>query len=247
MRPLIEIPVRLAEPIEAEDPVDHRPHPVGGDRANHRLQISPGAHEQTANGNQLGAVDVAWNDEGRPGRALPDQQDDVRIARRRDDRLLDGFGSHGLDDEIDALATRDVPHHHAPLNTPPHARPPRRGDRHEKTNVSLALAQAVRWAGRFLKHLEEHRLAEQATIIAFNIIYAMFPLALTLAAIGGFAYRGGPARTGLLHAIHSAFPAEVARQMADVIETAGTHSGVLGLIGFLALFWAGSNLFAAIE
>jgi membrane protein len=113
--------------------------------------------------------------------------------------------------------------------------------------MTLANARGVRWAGSFLERLARHQLAEQATIIAFNIIYAMFPLALSLAAIGGFVYRGGPARAGLLHAIRAAFPAEVAREMTDVINTAGNHSGLLGLIGFLALFWAGSNLFTAIE
>ncbi|HLY24347.1 MAG TPA: YihY/virulence factor BrkB family protein [bacterium] len=113
--------------------------------------------------------------------------------------------------------------------------------------MTLAGAGGGRWAGGFLDRLVQHQLAEQATIIAFNIIYAMFPLALSLTAIGGFVYRGGPARAGLLHAIHAAFPAEVAREMTDVINTAGSHSGLLGLIGFLALFWAGSNLFTAIE
>jgi membrane protein len=113
--------------------------------------------------------------------------------------------------------------------------------------MSLAEARPVRWAGRFLGRLAQHQLAEQATIIAFNIIYAMFPLAISLAAIGGYVYRAGPARAGLLRAIHAAFPAEVAREMADVINTAGSHSGLLGLIGFLSLFWAGSNLFTAIE
>ena len=35
--------------------------------------------------------------------------------------------------------------------------------------------------------------------------------------------------------------------MAAVINTAGTHSGLFGLIGLLSLVWAGSNLFTAIE
>jgi membrane protein len=113
--------------------------------------------------------------------------------------------------------------------------------------VILAKARPVRWAGAFLGRLSQHHLPEQATIIAFNIIYAMFPLALSLAAIGGYVYRGGAARTELLHAVNAAFPAEVAREMAAVINTAGSNSGLLGLVGFLWLFWAGSNLFTAIE
>ncbi len=113
--------------------------------------------------------------------------------------------------------------------------------------MNLAEARSVRWATRFLGRLAEHQVAEQATIIAFNIIYALFPLALSLTAIGGYVYRGGAARAQLLHAVRAAFPAQVAKEMTDVINTAGSHSGLLGVIGFLTLFWAGSNLFAAIE
>ena len=113
--------------------------------------------------------------------------------------------------------------------------------------MSLAGARPLRWAGRFLERLAQHQLAEQATVIAFNIIYAMFPLVICLTALCGFVYRGGPARAGLLHAIDAASPAEVAREMAAVINTAGTHSGLFGLIGLLSLVWAGSNLFTAIE
>jgi membrane protein len=113
--------------------------------------------------------------------------------------------------------------------------------------MSLADAHPVRWARRLSERLVQHQLGEQAAVVAFNIIYAMFPLTLSLAAIGGFVYRGGPARTRLLHAISAAFPAEVAREMTDVVVAAGSHSGLLGAAGFLALFWAGSNLFTALE
>jgi hypothetical protein len=63
-----------------------------------------------------------------------------------------------------------------------------------------------------LERLAHHQLAEQATVIAFNIIYAMVPLVICLTALCGFVCRGGPARAGLLHAIDAASPAEVARR-----------------------------------
>lgn len=100
---------------------------------------------------------------------------------------------------------------------------------------------------RFVERLTQHQVAEQSTIIAFNIIYAMFPLAICLTAIGGYVFRSGPAHAGLLRALEAALPVQVAKEMADVINTAGRHSGLLGIIGFFALFWTGSNLFAAIE
>ena len=46
-------------------------------------------------------------------------------------------------------------------------------------------ARSVRRAGIVPGRLTEHRLTDQATIIACNLIYAMFPLALSSAVIGG--------------------------------------------------------------
>ena len=112
---------------------------------------------------------------------------------------------------------------------------------------ALAGARRIGWPSRFFERLTKHQVATQATIIAFNIIYAMFPLAICLTAIGGYVYRAEPARSGLLRAVDAAFPAQVAKEMGDVINTAGSHSGLFGIFGFLALFWAGSNLFATIE
>ena len=121
--------------------------------------------------------------------------------------------------------------------------PPRK----KSTLARLRGARPITWGARFFERLGAHQTAEYATIIAFNIIYAMFPLALSLTALGGFLVHGDAARAQLLREIRAAFPAQVAREMTDVINTARSHSGLLGLVGFLSLLWAGSNLFAAIE
>ena len=90
-------------------------------------------------------------------------------------------------------------------------------------------------------------MGEQAAVIAYAAIYAMFPLVLSLTAIGGFIFHEAAARAQLIREVRSAFPEQIAKELADVINTASTYSGLLGLLGFLSLFWAGSNLFAAIE
>lgn len=105
----------------------------------------------------------------------------------------------------------------------------------------------LRWAIRFNARLNAHQVGEQATVIAFNIIYAMFPLVLTLAAVGGFLVHGAAARAQLVAAVRAAFPLQLAKEMTDVINTAGTYPGLIGLIGFASLIVAGSNLFAAME
>jgi membrane protein len=105
----------------------------------------------------------------------------------------------------------------------------------------------IKWIARFVERLTEHQTGELATIIAFNIIYAMFPLALTLTGLGGFIFQGEAARTQLLHEVRAAFPPEVAKEITDVINTAESRAGLIGAVGFASLLWAGSNLFATIE
>jgi len=113
--------------------------------------------------------------------------------------------------------------------------------------VKLAEVRPIRAAIQFNNRLNADQVGEQATVIAFNIVYAMFPLVLALTAIGGFIVRGAIARARLLAAIQAAFPAQLAKEMSDVINTAGNYPGIIGLVAFITLLVAGSNLFAAIE
>lgn len=105
----------------------------------------------------------------------------------------------------------------------------------------------ARWVIRFNDRLIAHQVSEQATVIAFNIVYAMLPLVLSLTAIGGFVVHGPAARAQLVTAVQAAFPAQLAKEMTDVINAAGTYPGIIGLVGFVSLLATGSNLFAAIE
>ena len=113
--------------------------------------------------------------------------------------------------------------------------------------VRMAERPAVRWLIRFTDRLYTHQVGEQASVIAFNAIYAMFPLVLSLTAIGGFIVRSPIVRMMLLEQVEAVFPEQIAKEMSDVINTAGAYPGLIGLIGFVSLLWAGSNLFAAIE
>ncbi|HYM90421.1 MAG TPA: YihY/virulence factor BrkB family protein [bacterium] len=113
--------------------------------------------------------------------------------------------------------------------------------------MKLAQTRAVRWAARLSDRMHAHQVSEQATVIAFNIVYSLFPLALSLTAIGGFLVRGAAERAVLLAEIRAAFPAQLAREMVDVVNAAGSYPGLFGLVGFASLLLAGSNLFAAIE
>ncbi|HEX4834996.1 MAG TPA: YihY/virulence factor BrkB family protein [bacterium] len=113
--------------------------------------------------------------------------------------------------------------------------------------MRLTQARPIKWLTRFADRMTQHQVGEQAAVIAFAAIYAMFPLVLTLTAIGGAILHEATVRAALIREVGAAFPEQIAKELADVITTAGTYSGLIGLVGFLSLFWAGSNLFAAIE
>ena len=113
--------------------------------------------------------------------------------------------------------------------------------------VKMTERPAVRWLLRFTDRLSAHQVGEQASVIAFNAIYAMFPLALSLTAIGGFIVRSAVVRMMLLDQVQAVFPEQLAKEMSDVINAAGAYPDLIGLVGFVSLLWAGSNLFATIE
>lgn len=113
--------------------------------------------------------------------------------------------------------------------------------------MRLAEARPIRWLTRFADRMTHHQVGEQAAVIAFAAIYAMFPLLLSLTAIGGAILHEATVRAALIREVRAAFPEQIAKELADVINAAGTYSGLIGLVGFVSLFWAGSNLFAAIE
>src|SRR5207302_2406606 len=113
--------------------------------------------------------------------------------------------------------------------------------------VRMAERPAVQWLIRFTDRLYTHQVGEQASVIAFNAIYAMFPLVLSLTAIGGFIVRSPVVRMMLLEQVEAVFPEQLAKEMSDVINAAGAYPGLIGLIGFVALLRAGANLLAAFE
>jgi membrane protein len=113
--------------------------------------------------------------------------------------------------------------------------------------VGTVLTSAPKWGIELFRRLKLHQAGEQAAVIAFSAIYAMFPLLLSLTAIGGVIFRGPAARALTLSENQTAFPPQMAKDMIGVINAAGTHAGLFGLIGFVSLLWTGSNLFTAIE
>jgi YihY family inner membrane protein len=90
-----------------------------------------------------------------------------------------------------------------------------------------------------------------AAALAYNLLTAIFPIAVALLAIGGFILGGldPNAQANLIKAIQSAFPSTI--QSGDVIRTIlqqlAKASGFLGIIAVLLAIFGGSRLFILIE
>jgi YihY family inner membrane protein len=90
-----------------------------------------------------------------------------------------------------------------------------------------------------------------AAALAYNLLTAIFPIAVALLAIGGFILGGldPNAQANLIKAIQSVFPSTV--QSGDVIRTIlqqlAKASGFLSIIAVLVAIFGGSRLFILIE
>jgi YihY family inner membrane protein len=90
-----------------------------------------------------------------------------------------------------------------------------------------------------------------AAALAYNLLIAIFPIAVALLAIGGFILGGldPHAQANLIKAIQSALPSTI--QSGDVIRTIlqqlAKASGFLGIIAVLLAIFGGSRLFILIE
>jgi membrane protein len=92
-------------------------------------------------------------------------------------------------------------------------------------------------------------LGTLAAIVAWNTLTSLVPIVIGLIAISGFILRGNPSLqhsvvTHLSSALRGVLtPADLNR----MVKTTITHSGLLGILGFLGILWGGSNIGGAIS
>lgn len=84
-----------------------------------------------------------------------------------------------------------------------------------------------------------------AQAIAFNALFAIFPLVLIAAAALGYVYGTDEAQARALAIIDSLAP-QAHNILADQLHRAVAFRGLSGFTGFIALIWSGKNLFGAL-
>ena len=104
--------------------------------------------------------------------------------------------------------------------------------------------------GRVVRKFLEDQAPNWAALIAWNVLFAMFPIVIFAASLLGYALRFfGQANDVVYKTIFSAIPADTKQQEELVKAVAGvkSQSGLLFIVGLLGLLWGGSALFGIME
>ena len=104
--------------------------------------------------------------------------------------------------------------------------------------------------GRVVGKFMEDQAPNWAALIAWNALFAMFPIVLFVASILGFALRiFGQANAQVYSIIFSAIPTG-SRDQSELLRAVSgvkSASGVLFIVGLVGLLWGGSALFGTME
>lgn len=103
--------------------------------------------------------------------------------------------------------------------------------------------------GRVVGKFLEDQAPNWAALIAWNMLFAMFPMVLFTASILGFALRiFGQANDKVYTIIFSAIPDPKQQgELITAVSKVKSASGLLFIVGLLLLLWGGSALFGVME
>ncbi len=104
--------------------------------------------------------------------------------------------------------------------------------------------------GRVIRKFLEDQAPNWAALIAWNALFAMFPIVIFAASLLGFALRlFGAANDAVYKTIFSAIPGDPQQQteLLKAVTGVKSQSGVLFIVGLVGLLWGGSALFGVME
>ena len=104
--------------------------------------------------------------------------------------------------------------------------------------------------GRVLRKFLEDQAPNWAALIAWNALFAMFPIVLFTASILGFLLKySGEANSRVYTIIFSAIPTGSSQQedLLKAVSGVKSQSGLFFVVGLVLLLWGGSALFGVME
>jgi membrane protein len=101
--------------------------------------------------------------------------------------------------------------------------------------------------GRVIQKFLEDQAPNWAALIAWNTLFAMFPIVIFASSLLGYALRMfGAANDAVYTTIFTAIPGN-SQPLIDAVTGVKRQSGALFIVGLVGLLWGGSALFGAIE
>jgi len=104
--------------------------------------------------------------------------------------------------------------------------------------------------GRVIQKFLADQAPNWAALIAWNALFAMFPIVIFASSLLGYALRiFGAANDAVYKTIFSVIPGDTKQQaeLFNAVYGVKSQSGVLFIVGLVGLLWGGSALFGAIE
>jgi membrane protein len=111
------------------------------------------------------------------------------------------------------------------------------------SSVNQAIDQAKKTGpGQFFTAWGELRAGEGAILIAWQLLFSLFPLVIGILSILGLVLRNPDRQTAIATAIANQFPSQAEDLVTFITETRDL-GGIFGLLSIVGLLWSGSNLF----
>ena len=102
--------------------------------------------------------------------------------------------------------------------------------------------------GRVIRKFLDDQAPSWAALIAWNALFALFPIVIFAASLLGFALRiFGEANDAVYKTIFSIVPGDTQTQLLKAVGGVKSQSGILFIVGLVGLLWGGSALFGAME
>ena len=98
--------------------------------------------------------------------------------------------------------------------------------------------------GQFFTAWGELRAGEGAILIAWQLLFSLFPLVVGILSILGLVLRNPDRQAAIATTIASQFPSQAEELVTFITETRDL-GGIFGLLSIVGLLWSGSNLFGA--
>ncbi|MFN2451843.1 MAG: YihY/virulence factor BrkB family protein [Candidatus Dormibacteria bacterium] len=107
-----------------------------------------------------------------------------------------------------------------------------------------------RAAGRFIWRIVQRYMdgdtGNWATLIAWNFLFAFFPLVLIAASVLGLLLRNPSIALDINNAVASTFHTDQ-QGIFKALNNVQQRSGLFALVGIIGLFWSGTSLFAVMD